>query len=358
MRILFTANPMYGHVNPMLPLVHAARAAGHDVVVATGADLVPHLAGHGVTTWTAGPSHREAGGGPDADWLAYFVSSAQRRAAELVPLAADWKPDLVVSEDTELAGPVAAAVTGARHVVHGIGLMPPIQLWPVLGPAIRKMLHRYGAEADHRAATYLELCPPSLRPPGERIWPRTLDLRPVAGLPAAGQRLPAALDALPYEDTVHVTLGTVFHDHRDVLRTVVAALAALPVNVVATVGPGTDPARFGPVPGNVLLAPYLPHALLLPRCTAVVSQGGAGILFGALAHALPQLVLPQGGDQFGNAAALAASGAGLALDSAAAVADGVNELLRASSFRARAAVVQRELTLMPHAPTVLARLTA
>jgi UDP:flavonoid glycosyltransferase YjiC (YdhE family) len=89
-----------------------------------------------------------------------------------------------------------------------------------------------------------------------------------------------------------------------------------------------------------------------------VSQGGAGILFGALAHALPQLVLPQGGDQFGNAAALAASGAGLALDSAAAVADGVNELLRASSFRAKAAAVQRELTLMPDAPTVLARLTA
>jgi UDP:flavonoid glycosyltransferase YjiC (YdhE family) len=357
MRILFTANPMYGHVNPMLPLVLAARAAGHDVVVATGADVVPYLAGHGVATWTVGPSHREAGGGPDADWLAYFVSSAQRRAAGLVALAAEWKPDLVVSEDTELAGPVAAAVIGARHVVHGIGLMPPIRLWAVLGPAVEGLLGSYGVAADHRAATYLQLCPPSLRPAGERIWPSTLDLRPVAGLPVADQELPAMLGALPHEQTVHVTLGTVFHGNRDVLRTVIEALAALPVNVVATVGPDANPGQFGAQPANVLLAPYLPHALLLPRCAAVVSQGGAGILFGALAHGLPQLVLPQGGDQFGNAEALAASGAGLAPGSAGDVADGVTELLRNPSFRAAAASVQREVAEMPDAAAVLAGLS-
>ncbi|MEV0128323.1 hypothetical protein AB0H83_07630 [Dactylosporangium sp. NPDC050688] len=73
MRVLFTACPMFGHVNPMLPLIDAARDAGHDVVVATGADVVAHLRGRGVTTWTAGPTHREAGGGPGADWLAYFT---------------------------------------------------------------------------------------------------------------------------------------------------------------------------------------------------------------------------------------------------------------------------------------------
>ena len=31
-------------------------------------------------------------------------------------------------------------------------------------------------------------------------------------------------------------------------------------------GPGVDPAAFGPQPDHVLIAPYLPHALLLPRC--------------------------------------------------------------------------------------------
>jgi hypothetical protein len=36
MRILFTTNPLYGHLYPMLPLMNAARQADHDVIVATG----------------------------------------------------------------------------------------------------------------------------------------------------------------------------------------------------------------------------------------------------------------------------------------------------------------------------------
>ena len=43
MRILFTSCPAYGHVNPMLPLAHQARLAGHDVAFATGAELAPEL---------------------------------------------------------------------------------------------------------------------------------------------------------------------------------------------------------------------------------------------------------------------------------------------------------------------------
>lgn len=395
MRILFSACPMFGHVNPILPLVLAARDAGHDVVVATGADVVAHLEGRGITTWTVGPSHREAtggsgvSGGSGTNWLAYFAGTARSRAADLVPRAVDWKPDLVVSEDTELAGPVAAAVTGARQVVHGIGIMPPMQLWAALGPILDDLFERFGTSGDHRAATYLELCPPSLRQPpagppgaatdvagltaatpaggaagvaaGERIWSDAVPLRPVAGAPAPGERLPDAVAALPFEQTVHVTLGTVFHDNRSVLHTAIAALSALPVNVVATVGPDVDPTGFGRQPAHVLLASYLPHTLLLPRCSAVVSQGGAGIMFGTFTHGLPHLVLPQGGDQFMNAEAIELAGAGLALHPAevtgAAVADRVTRLLENPSFATSAAAVRTELAAMPDAATVLRTLT-
>ncbi|MEV0128324.1 nucleotide disphospho-sugar-binding domain-containing protein [Dactylosporangium sp. NPDC050688] len=189
-----------------------------------------------------------------------------------------------------------------------------------------------------------------------------MPLRPVAGTPAPGERLPRELDALPYERTVHVTLGTVFHDNRNVLHTAIAALSALPVNVVATVGPAVDPTGFGRQPAHVLLAPYLPHTLLLPRCTAVVSQGGAGVMLGTLTHGLPHLVLPQGGDQFMNAEAIELSGAGLALHPAevtgASVADRLTRLLEEPTFRAAAASVRTELAAMPDAPTVLRTLTS
>jgi UDP:flavonoid glycosyltransferase YjiC (YdhE family) len=105
MRMLFTANPMYGHVNTVLPLARAARAGGHDVAFATGPDLVAQAQRAGLVTWPVGPTHREAGGGADADWMEYFAVSAQKRADDLVPRARRWRPDLVVSEETELAVP-------------------------------------------------------------------------------------------------------------------------------------------------------------------------------------------------------------------------------------------------------------
>ncbi|HYZ35917.1 MAG TPA: nucleotide disphospho-sugar-binding domain-containing protein, partial [Pseudonocardiaceae bacterium] len=63
--------------------------------------------------------------------------------------------------------------------------------------------------------------------------------------------------------------------------------------------------------------------LLLPHCHLVVSHGGAGIMLNALAHGLPQLILPQGADQFSNAAARQSAGAALALRPGALSADAI-----------------------------------
>jgi UDP:flavonoid glycosyltransferase YjiC (YdhE family) len=56
MRILFTSCPAYGHVNPMLPLAHEARLAGHDVAFATGAELAHEIERRNFETWLVGPS--------------------------------------------------------------------------------------------------------------------------------------------------------------------------------------------------------------------------------------------------------------------------------------------------------------
>ena len=364
MRVLVSAGPLYGHVNSVLPLALAAQQAGHEVVVATGSELVPHVERRGLTAWAVGLGSVQHGG-VDTPWMEYFAMAAERRAVDLVPLAADWKPDLVVHEETELAGPVTAAYTGARLVVHGLGLMPPLRIWEAFAPAVDRLLQAWDVSlcADAvRDATYLEICPPSLRPPGERVWHRARTLRPAGGEPGPGDRLPAAMAALPYEDTVHLTLGTVFNDAPAVLRGAIRGLRDLPVNLVVTTGPGVDPARFAPQPPHVLMAPYLPHALLLPRCRLVVSQGGAGILFGALAHGLPQLVLPQGADQTLNGDACREAGAGLTLAPAEVTPDTVRaaatRLLAEPGFAAAARGVQEEIAAMPTASSVVAALAA
>jgi UDP:flavonoid glycosyltransferase YjiC (YdhE family) len=64
---------------------------------------------------------------------------------------------------------------------------------------------------------------------------------------------------------------------------------------------------------HLLVTPYVPFALLCPEIDLRVSQGGAGGVFGALSHGQPQLLLPQGGDQFVNTEACVRAGGALAL---------------------------------------------
>ena len=82
MRILFTAYPLYGHVNPMLPLAKAARRAGHEVAFATGADMAAHLDRQGIAAGRAGA---RADRGDDA--ALGPLLRGQRRAARGRPRA-------------------------------------------------------------------------------------------------------------------------------------------------------------------------------------------------------------------------------------------------------------------------------
>ncbi len=56
MRAMFVASPMVGHVLPLVPLAAAFRDAGHDVVVATGADGVDAARRAGLSVGDVAPA--------------------------------------------------------------------------------------------------------------------------------------------------------------------------------------------------------------------------------------------------------------------------------------------------------------
>jgi calicheamicin 3'-O-methyl-rhamnosyltransferase len=118
-----------------------------------------------------------------------------------------------------------------------------------------------------------------------------------------------------------------------------------------------DPSVLGPRPGNVAAASFVPQALLLPYVSAVVSHTGSGTMLGALASGIPQICLPRGADQFGNADRIHASGSGIRL-----LPDEVDpESLRAAvravlddpTYARAARTVQAEIAAMPTAEQVL-----
>jgi UDP:flavonoid glycosyltransferase YjiC (YdhE family) len=379
--MLVTMWPAHGHLLPMVPLALAAQRAGHDVVVASGAEGVAEACRFGLPTWEVGPSRAEADAAfrermPDMGALepdqrmatvisGMFGAAASRRAAELVPRAREWQPDVVVHPISELAGAIAAAQTGAYHVVHGLGPLPA-HAWSWFGSRFGDLCREWGVPELTDAVLdvpYLDTCPPLLQSDAVAAFRNRRLLRPSAGEARPGERLPwddQVLDALPFEDSVHLTLGTLFHGLTDVFETVLAGLRELPVNVLVTAGPGTDPARLGPQPPQVLVADFAPHALLLPRCAALVTQGGAGTILAALCHGLPHLILPQGADQFVNGATAQRAGVALTLPPPEAtsenVASAVRRLLGDPAIAAATARAQHQIQAMPSPEEVLASL--
>jgi UDP:flavonoid glycosyltransferase YjiC (YdhE family) len=373
MRILFTSNPLVGHWLPMLPLARAAEAAGHEVVIAAGPDVVADIDRRGLTAWSIGPDlatieagvrdRPRAASESDAtrtvaDGLAMFAAPAIDRARGLVVLTASWLPDIVIQEIYELAG---AYVPARLHVLHGLGAHYPgfVGLRELALGYVGSTLGPPAWRAPVADTLYVDPFPPILQSPGDRPFNDVLGVRPDAGEVGPDEVLPQSVGQLPHERTVYLTLGTVFNTVEQ-FSLPLAALQELPVNVVLTCGYGVDKTAFGQLPPNVVVEQYLPQALLLPTCSVVVCHAGAGTVIGALAHGVPLVCLPRGADQFGNAEQVSRTGAGISLRpeevSAESIRDACRRVLEDASYAAAASALQDEIELLPDPSTVVKEL--
>ncbi|WP_410644379.1 glycosyltransferase [Amycolatopsis sp. lyj-346] len=367
MRLLFTSLAAYGHVYPLLPLAVAARAAGHDVVFATAESFLPHLRAAGVEPVVAGLDVRvafdrlfvEAGETPGPEMPLERMTEVTGQVfgdvlprsyfADLSELFARHRPDLVVYEASNIGGSFAARAAGIPAVGHTFGHVMRVEAGEEQVVPLARLAAEFGldwrglAELGH---PFVDICPPSVQHPGFRELVPRLPVRPV-GWSGDGE-----LPDLPDRDRplVYLTLGTVMGS-ADVLRTAIAGLAVLDVDVLVASGPTVAPAALGELPPNVRSVAWVPQARLLPRVDFVVHHGGNGTMLGAFAAGLPQLVLPQGGDQFANSEAVVESGAGAQLPAAEVTAEAITErvaaLLKDAPAREAARAVAAEIAEMP-----------
>jgi UDP:flavonoid glycosyltransferase YjiC (YdhE family) len=369
MRILLSARPAFGHVYPLVPLALAARDAGHDVVFATGESFVPRLRRAGFAVHPAGIAVSEAEAearrrlGPDADPFAVILTTFAEvlpghTLDDLAPLLDKVRPDLVVYEQSDAGAAGAAVRAGIPAVSHVIGRSMPAAMLDAAAKRLAWLWDGHRPADPMLGDTCLDIWPPALADPGTAAVPHRIPIRPTPWHEPA-PRPPVLGRAGRDRPLVYLTLGTVAYRAVEVLRAAVAGLAALPVDVLVAVGPG-DPAALGPVPERVHVARFVPQTEVLAAADLVVHHGGTGTLLGALAAGLPQLLLPQGADQFANADLLAGQGAGRALiggDSTPdAISAAVDALLTDPSHRHAARAVAAEIAAMPTPGQVVAEL--
>ncbi|MCR6487003.1 glycosyltransferase [Amycolatopsis sp. OK19-0408] len=365
MRILFTCRPAYGHLFPLLPLANAAKAAGHEVVFGTGEafagkvrDLgfAVHRAGIGIGEAEAEAKERH---GEDAGFLDVGITMfaellPKAVLADLTPLLPDLRPDLVVYEMSDVGAGIAARRAGipAVSVVIGRSMSPGVLA--VAAERLRPLWGELPADALLGDAC-VDVWPDRLRDPGTAAVPKVFRMRPTPYDPDV------PLPPLPEDGFVYLTLGTVVFGATDVLRGAIRALSNLDVDVLVALGPG-DPAALGDLPARVRATGFVPQAEVLKHAGLVVHHGGTGTVLASLAAGLPQLVLPQGADQFANAATLEAFGAAKSLVGDAiripAIESAARELRTDPKPRELAQGVAAEIAKMPSPEQVLAEIVS
>lgn len=361
MRLLFSSHGAYGHFHPIAPLALAAQERGHDVVVATGPDLVDWIASCGLRAEPAGRSNDEVSARLSAlpiedPGLAMFhrfsTVAVPLTLADLLGLAALERPDVVVHEEGEYAAPLLAALLDVPCVTHS---------WAAPArPANERQLYRtllaplwadQGLTSEPRTsgATYLDSCPPPYQSDAVDSIAGVVPARPVIfdGPPAPA---PPWLATLP-RPAAYVTFGTVGQfSQPDILRSAVDAIEPLVASVVVTTGPN-PPATVGIESPQVHVVDYLPQSQILPTVDLVVSHGGAGTTLGAVAYGLPHLVMPGlAPSQQRNAMRTETIGLGLCVPRDAdtsRVRAAAQRLLVDPAFRAAAESARSDLERMP-----------
>ena len=371
-RVLLALWPLTGHLHPNLALAAALRRAGHEVAFYSGEAARPLLTEAGFPLFAfraVDPAVVDLAVGAEgilstrgrpwrrrARWRAWVLATVPDQVKDLESVAAQWRPDVIVTDPTlwapflvlrERLG-IPVAVFSLIPACHVAGREGPIIGFPLprargaWGRARASVLRRVsdlflagvrqeasavraryglppltGSVTDFAARMPLYLVPGTrefdygrddLPPSVEYVGPCLWSGRP--------ESAPEWLDELPADQPlVYVSEGTVNLEPR-VLRAAAQGLADLPIQVLLTTGRHRDPSTLGlgsRVPPNIRIEQWVPLAPLLPRLAAVVTVGGPSTLLAGLAAGVPAVIVPFDWDHPETAWRVAESGAGLRL---------------------------------------------
>ncbi|WP_345645362.1 nucleotide disphospho-sugar-binding domain-containing protein [Streptomyces tremellae] len=371
------STPVPSHFAPMIPLAWALRAAGHDVLVLGQPDIASSALTAGLPAvetgdfydavealtarLPAGQRPNQAGRAQTGDRSPFtlvwpWIMHARYLMKDHLALAAEWAPDLVVCDPFEFSALLVGGVLKVPVVHHcwdidPLGAQPFAMAQDLLG----KRFARHGLPGTLPGPSLvMDACPPSLRgPDAASAGP----VRSVRYLPYNGTGPLPDFDTAPpgRRHRVAVSLGSLTASLNGIplFRSVVDGLEQLKdVEALVTL-PGVHHEELGAVGEHTRVVEPVPLNLFLDSCAAIVHHGGTGTTLTACAFGLPQLVLPQIGNESLWAARLQEAGVAVACpeparqDDPDVICEGVARLLTTPSYPAAARALAVEMAGLP-----------
>lgn len=393
--ILLASTPVYGHVAPLLRIGEELVYRGHRVTMLTGTRFEAAVVDAGIAftplTGTADFDDRDQDSYiPDRNQY----SGVRRAQYEIRRIFVDPIPEqaralrATIRHDAPYAVLVDGAFTGAlplitagdadRPPIVALGVTPLSQSDPDLAPygmglpparsaADRLRYRALGVVARHlifrptqRAARaafaaagsdlpffamdssrafdqFLQTGPDHLEYPRRTLASNTRFIGTIPPRPFTGELPDWWGDLDGRRPVIHVTQGTVDNgDTSRLIRPAIDALADTEYLLVVSTG-GGDTRSLGTLPSNVRAAAFLPYDLLLPKCAAMITNGGYGGVQTALGHGVPIIVAGDTEEKPEVAARVAWSGAGIDLRTGTPTAQQLREattrLLASDTYR-------------------------
>lgn len=380
MRVLVTTWAWPSHYLPLVPMVWALQAAGHEVQVASQPRLSRVITDSGAVAVPVGPDldHHELRAksmrelplpsvpqAPEAgeemtNWqpqrrakvarvFSVFAAYSDAMLDDLLGYARWWRPDLVLFDPTTYAGPLVAAALGIPAVRHTHGVDVIYQARDVVAELVAPLAARIGlSDVDLTGVRTVDPCPPSLQ------FDSAVRREFVRYVPYNGPAVQPTWLRPPTKPRVCLTWGTstsqltgeetflppkVIDWTRDLgIETVVCVTEADAATLRKHLG--------GDIP-DVRIAENLPLHMVLPTCSAIVHQGGNGTVLTASHFGVPQLALPQLPDQTFHCKQVVKDGAGRMLLPAEASAEtvraGLVDVLYGAEYAAAASRLRAEM---------------
>ncbi|MEO3976587.1 nucleotide disphospho-sugar-binding domain-containing protein [Streptomyces sp. CAU 1734] len=373
---MFNVCPGLDHLYPSLGLAWALRNAGHEVVVATSGVSVAAAANAGLAVRDVSPGADFAsifprtGSNEDRARLMRERGMAMTESLETpdvilekfsrvsdlmldgtLSLAREWQPDLIVYSRLQGTALIAARALGVPAVEHGFSFLREGNLPRRFLPYLAPLYERTGTPVELPEVTALYFAPDyMMHGEGEGL---TMCSVPFHG----GGTVPDWAVEPKRRPRICVTLGTVVPHVTGAssLTKVLDAAAETDAEFVLALGDNPD-LGGAELPSNVRVVGWTALNMMLWQCDAIIHHAGCATTLASAHAGIPQLALPQGADNWINAALIERTGLGLSRESEDVDAGLLNTLLHDEGLRASARAASAALAKEPGPDQLVARL--